>query len=97
MVQKNNITHLHSITPEKLIQLILIGLECKLVEFKSELTPTKKETYLTRLETSKMLSISLTCLNDWSNKGILTRLKLGNLVYYKLSEIETKLNNSNTL
>ena len=56
----------------------------------------KPEAYLTRKETAKILQISLTCLNDWSNKGILIPYKLGNRTYFKLSDIEMKLNISNS-
>jgi hypothetical protein len=97
MVVNNSITQLHNCTPDQLTETILQGVENKFKEFKKQLEPTNRETYLTRLQTAKMLSISLTTLNDWSNKGLCKSYKYGNRTYYKLSEIETNLNNSNTL
>lgn len=96
MADKNNITLLHSLTPEELTNIIFSCFDNKLGQLKKELIPNNKETYLTRIETSEMLSISLTCLNDWCKKGILIPLKLGNRTYFKLSDIENKLNNSNS-
>ena len=97
MVVNKSITQLHNTTPEQLTEQILQGVQNKFNEFKKELEPNSKETYLTRIQTAKMLSISLTTLNDWSKKQILHPHKLGNRTYYKLTEIENKLNNSNTL
>jgi hypothetical protein len=62
---------------------------------KANLNQEDKEKYLTRKETARLLKISLTCLNDWCKKGILIPLKMGNRTYFKLSDIESKLNSSN--
>ena len=97
MVVKNSITQLHNTTPEQLTEQILQGVQNQFNNLKKELEPNSKESYLTRIQTAKMLSISLTTLNDWSKKQILHPLKLGNRTYYKLTEIENTLNNSNTL
>lgn len=92
-----NATLLNNITPERLTDTILNGVKIQLESFKKDLEPKGKETYLTRIQTATTLSISLTTLNDWSRKSILHPMKLGCRTYYKLSEIENKLNNSNTL
>lgn len=94
-MQNNSITQLHNTTPDQLAELILQGVQNQFNKLKKEFEPTSKETYLTRLQAAKMLSISLTTLNDWGKKKILTPMKLGNRTYFKLSEIESKLNNSN--
>lgn len=94
-MQNNSITQLHNTTPAQLTELILQGVQHQFNKLKKELEPTNKETYLTRLQAAKMLSISLTTLNDWGKKKILTPMKLGNRTYFKLSEIESKLINSN--
>jgi Helix-turn-helix domain len=95
MVSQKSITQLHFTTPEQLTENILKGVQSKFNELKKELDSSTQEKYLTRLQTAKMLSISLTCLNDWSKKGILKPLKMGNRTYFKLSDIEEKLDNSN--
>lgn len=43
--------------------------------------------HLTRKETAKFFGISLNCLNDWSNKGIVTPYKVGQRTYFKRSEL----------
>ncbi len=97
MAVNNSITQLHNTTPDQLAEKILQGVQNQFNSFKKELEPNSKETYLTRIQTAKMLSISLTTLNDWSKKQLLHPMKLGNRTYYKLSEIENTLNNSNNL
>ena len=97
MTTQNKVTQLHNTTPEELTQNILNGVKEQLNVFSETLNNPKKETYLTRIKTAEMLSISLTCLNDWSNKGILRAKKLGNRTYFKLSDIEKRLEQSNTL
>lgn len=97
MVRKNSVTQLHQISPDQLSELILEGVKRQFNEFKKELTPKTPESYLSRSQTAKMLSISLTCLHDWSRKGVLKPMKLGNRTYFKLSEIERKLNQSNKM
>lgn len=97
MTSINSITQLHNTTPAQLTELILQGVQTQFNNLKKDLEPKTTEKYLTRLQTAKMLSISLTTLNDWNRKNIITARKLGNRTYYKLSEIENKLNSSNTL
>lgn len=94
---KKEVTQIESVTPEEFLNVLMAGVKNLLDDFKKELEPNNKETYLTRLQTAKMLSISLTTLNDWSKKGVLIVYKMGNRTYYKLSEIEGQINNSNRL
>ncbi len=51
---------------------------------------SKQETpdYITRVEVSRMLRISLVTVHDWTRKGLLQAYKLGNRVYYKRAEVE---------
>ena len=88
---------LNNTTPEKLTETILEGVKNQLQELKKDFQPKEPEDYLTRKETAKFLKISLVCLHDWCNKGILKPYKMGNRTYFKRKEIETKLNNSNIL
>ena len=97
MVVKNSITQLHNTTPERLTEKILEGVKTQLNEFKKELAPNNKETYLTRFECAKLLSISLTTLDSWTKLGLCFAYKMGNRKYYKLSEIENQIDNSNKL
>lgn len=60
---------------------------------KSLLTTKEKvdETYLTRNEVCELLKINLGTLRNWSIKGKLQKYKLGDRVYYKLSQINEAL------
>lgn len=84
-------------TPEKLAEHILKGVKKELHELKQNFQLKEPDEFLTRKETAELLKISLVCLHDWCNKGILKPYKMGNRTYFKRKEIETKLNNSNIL
>lgn len=56
--------------------------------------PNQKE-ILTRKETAILFSVSLVCVHDWINKGLLKPYKLGNKTYFKRSEVLDVLYNSN--
>lgn len=89
------ITQLHGITPEELVQLVLNGIERQINALKEDYQPKEPPKYLTRKQTAERLSISLVCLHDWTNKGILKSYKLGNRTYYRQEDIESALLNSN--
>lgn len=94
MNQKNDLTIIQNFSSDEFSKIIA-ELVLKEMENLKNSIDNNQHVYLTRLETAQLLHISLTCLNDWSKKGILKPLKLGNRTYFKLSEIEGRLNNSN--
>jgi len=48
----------------------------------------KSEEYLTRLETAKLLKVTLPTLHSWTKKGYLKAYRVGERnVYYKLPEV----------
>lgn len=50
--------------------------------------PEKETTeLLTRLQTAKILNVSLPTLNDWTKKGIIKGYKINSRVRYKKSEV----------
>ena len=51
----------------------------------------KQSDYLTRLEVSKLLKISLPTLNEWTKLGWLQSYKMGNRVLYKEEEVNKSL------
>lgn len=55
-----------------------------------------EEVYLTRDETSKLLSISLVTLWDWTRKDIIPAYRIGNKVRYKKSEVVTAMQKMNS-
>jgi len=48
---------------------------------------SKNKELMTRKETAKMLSVSLTTLRTWTVRNIIKSYKLGGKIYYKRNEI----------
>lgn len=48
---------------------------------------TTKE-LLTRAETAELFSISIRTLDNWNKQGILKRLKIGGIVFYRTEDIK---------
>ncbi len=90
-MEQNNITQVHNVTPAQLKESILKDVIIELQTIKTDLQPKKQPEYLTRKEVAKLLKVSLVTLTDWNKKGILKPYRLGNLIRYKLSEIEESL------
>ena len=89
------ITQLHGTTPEKLTENILIGVRAQINELKKEFQPKEPEEFLTRKATAELLKISLVCLHDWCNKGIIKPYKLGNRTYFSRKELVESVLSSN--
>ena len=85
----------NGVTPEKLTETILNGVRSQLNELKKDFTQKEPEDFLTRMETAKLLKISLTTIHEWANTGILKMYKVGNRTYFSRKEIESTLFNSN--
>jgi len=60
-------------------------------ELKKEFQPKTPVEYLTRSEVAKLLKITLTTLDRWSDQGKLNRYGLGARIFYKRSEVENSL------
>jgi excisionase family DNA binding protein len=90
-MEKNNITQVHGITPLQLQELILLGVKAELDALTKDLQPKKLPDYLTRKEVAAILKVSLVTLSDWNKKGVLKPYRLGNLIRYKSSELESAL------
>ena len=91
-----NVTLLNNTTPEKLTETILNGVRHQLTEFKKGFTPKEPEDFLTRMETAKLLRISLTTVHEWANTKVLKAYKVGNRTYFSRKEIEYTLFSSNS-
>lgn len=90
-----DITQLYNTTPAKLTETIFKGLDERLEGLKKNFQPKTPEEFLTRIETSKLLKISLVTVHDWVKKGILKPYKFGNRTYFLRSEIQQTMLNSN--
>lgn len=85
----------NGITPKELTDTILKGVKTQIEDLKKEFTPKKPTELLTRLETAKLLKISLVTVHEWANNGILKPYKMGNRTYFKRVDIEQSILNSN--
>jgi len=52
---------------------------------------TTREQYLTRYEVSEILKCDISTVHNWTKRNILKAYRIGNRVYYKLSEIEAAM------
>ena len=91
----NNVTQLHNCTPTELAELIFQGVEKRLAAFEKNFQPKEPDEFLTRKQAADLLSISLACLHEWGNKGLLKPMKKGGRTYYSRKAIEETLYNSN--
>lgn len=66
-------------------------LEKELASIKENFQPKEPVELMTRQETAKFFKVSLTTLWQWNKKGVLNAYGVGNRVYYKRSEIESRV------
>jgi len=61
-------------------------------ELKHELQQAAlNDQYLSKKEVMKLLGVSLSTVNNWSNNGTLQPYQLGGRVYYVVSEIQSSM------
>lgn len=73
------------VTPNELVELINEGIKTQLETFTARINtrvPKDEKPHLTKRETAKFFDVSVNCITDWSNKGILTPMKVGQRVYF---------------
>lgn len=87
-------TRVKSVTPEELTENILKGVRNIFSEFEEKQNSNQQPKYIDRRATSKKLGVTYVTLNSWDKKGILSKRKIGNRVFYLLSEIEEILESS---
>jgi len=92
---KKNVTQVHHISKDELINDILKGVEEKLNEFEKHFEPKKPIQWLTKKEVSNILSISIVTIDDWSKKGILNPFRVGNRIRFKRIQVEQALTQIN--
>jgi len=78
-------------TPDEVTQQILKGVQSIIDQFKADFQPKKPTEYMTRNEVADFLSVDLSTLWGWTNKGKLKAYRIGNRVYYKRHEVEESL------
>lgn len=92
----DNATILNGVTPQQLTENIVNEVRKEFQDLKTHFQPKEPEEFLTRNETAKLLKISLVTVHEWTNKGIIKPLKIGNRTYYSRKEITETLLNSNS-
>lgn len=89
------ILHLESTNATDFKNEIVKDITQALKGFATTLQNSDHDTLLTRLETAKLLSVSLVTLWDWTKKDIIPAYRIGNKVRYKKSEVLKSLNQKN--
>lgn len=84
-------TLIHNVSHEDLLKEISAIVQKEIEQLKQNFQPKEPEEFLTRKETSALLKIDLSTLYHHTKKGKLKAYGLGNRVYYKRSEIESRL------
>lgn len=79
------------ISPEENKDSILKGVKKELEKFKENFEPKKPTEFLTRNEVSKLLKINLSTLSNWVKHKKLPCYSISGRVYFKRSEVESKL------
>ena len=84
-----------SVNPEEMKNHIIQEVKNELDALKSELDELtflfqllRPTTYLSRLEVSKMLKVSLVTLNTWNKNGTLKAVGIGGRVLYRQEDID---------
>lgn len=77
------------------LKKILKPIEIELQELRKNFVLKEPEDWMSRADVAKLLDIAYPTLHDWCNKSILKKYKIGSRTYFKRSEIEAVLNNSN--
>jgi hypothetical protein len=79
------------VSPNELANLIIEQVKNELQQFATnpkvkELNQDEKP-HLTRKKTALFFDVSLNCINDWSKKGILKPIKVGQRTYFRKSDL----------
>lgn len=88
---------LTSVCPKRLTEDILEGVQAKIDKLKAAFQPKEPTEYLTRREVAELLHVDLSTIHNWSKRGKLQPLGIGNRVYFKRSEVEQAIKPIQTL
>ncbi len=83
-----------NVTRQELVDIIKEGVKLELNRQRSmgnplnRLTITGEDTeYLTRIEVSKVLNVTVQTLNNWRREGVLNPIKIGGRVLYRKEDV----------
>jgi excisionase family DNA binding protein len=80
-----------SVTPEQLQNAIIDGVKNQLESLKLHFEPKQPRTYLSRIEVSKTLNVSLVTLNKWNKSGKLKAVGIGGRVLYRQEDLDNAI------
>jgi hypothetical protein len=93
-IEKNGATYLYNLTPDQLAEMLketVLNAFNELTQQPTAETSANQKEVLTRKETAQFFGVSLFCLHNWVNKGILTPYKVSGRTYFKRSELDKTL------
>jgi excisionase family DNA binding protein len=79
------------VTPEQLQNAIIEGVKHQLNEFKKHFKSIEPNEYLSRSDVSKMLSVDLSTIHNWTKQGKIIAYQIGGRVFYKRAEVENSI------
>ena len=80
-----------SVTPEQLQNAIIDGVKNQLEDLKKHFKHKEPKQYLSRQEVSKLLSVDLSTVHNWTKKGILEANQIGGRVFYLRTDVENAI------
>jgi|TARA_R110000764_G_scaffold234517_1_gene328405 hypothetical protein len=86
-----NTFNLVGLTIDELKNLVGQVIKTEFDAVKKHLQPKQPNDYLTRKEVSEMLKIDISSVHNWSKRGILKPLQIGNRIYFKLQDVENSI------
>jgi excisionase family DNA binding protein len=87
---------LNGLTTEQLKELFVQVLSEHLTLREAKTNSSQDQVkFLTRIEASRLLQISLPTLNDYTKRGVISSYRIGSNVRYKLSDLENALKERN--
>ena len=93
-----NKIQIYQLSPAELAELINEGIKKHLSETLQTLleNQTNGKELMSRHETAEYFAVSLVTLHSWVSKKIIKHYKIGNKTFFKRSELEAVVANSNT-
>ncbi|MBA4155705.1 helix-turn-helix domain-containing protein [Flavobacterium sp.] len=92
-----SVLQIETVNEKEFTDKILTGVQNLLDRFASSAKDIETDKLLTREETAKLLSVSLTTLWDYTRKDIVPAYRIGTKVRYKKSEVLSALQKMNQL
>jgi hypothetical protein len=86
-----NTFNLVGLTIDELKNLVGQVIKTEFDAVKKHLQPKQPNDYLTRKEVSEMLKIDISSVHNWSKRGVLKPLQIGNRIYFKLQDVENSI------